>query len=92
LRVIAFVAVCGVGEVLSVALKVIEKEPAAVGVPETVPFAAKLTPAGSEPEAMDQAYPGVPPEADRACEYGNVIAPFGKVLVVIDKAAVIVTE
>ena len=43
-------------------------EPAVVGVPEMVPFAPRLSPAGSDPPASDQVYGGVPPEALNACE------------------------
>ncbi len=38
-------------------------DPAAVGAPEIVPFAASVSPAGSAPLAIVHAYGGVPPEA-----------------------------
>lgn len=41
----------------SVALTVKREVPAAVGVPEIVPAALKLNPAGSVPEAIDHAAP-----------------------------------
>ncbi len=48
---------------LSVTLAVKLLAPAAVGVPEIVPFAASVSPAGSAPLAIVHAYGGVPPEA-----------------------------
>jgi hypothetical protein len=48
------VAVCAEGDVLSVARKVAEKLPVAVGVPEIVPAALRVRPAGRLPEAIDQ--------------------------------------
>ncbi len=48
---------------LSVTFTVKLLDPAAVGVPEIVPFAASVSPAGSAPLAIVHAYGGVPPEA-----------------------------
>ena len=45
-----FVAVCAVGVVESVTLIVNVKEPAVVGVPESVPPVERLNPAGNMPE------------------------------------------
>lgn len=58
------VAVCvWTGDPLSVTLSAKLEFPAAVGVPEMVPPALRLRPAGRLPEATDQVYPGVPPVA-----------------------------
>ena len=60
------VAVCAVGAVESVTRTVKLEVPVAVGVPESAPVEAfKLTPAGSDPELIDQAYGLVPPLAVR---------------------------
>jgi hypothetical protein len=42
--------------------------PAMVGVPDMVPLAARLNPAGSDPLATDHEYGGDPPVAPSACE------------------------
>jgi hypothetical protein len=42
-------------------------DPAVPGVPDIVPPAARLSPAGNDPLATDQVYGGVPPEAPSAC-------------------------
>ena len=42
--------------------------PTVPGVPDIVPPAARLNPAGSEPLAMDHAYGGDPPAALSVCE------------------------
>ena len=42
--------------------------PAAPGVPDIVPPAARLNPAGNDPLTNVQAYGGSPPEAASACE------------------------
>ena len=50
--------------VLSVTLKVIETGPPSVVVfPEITPVELSVSPAGSEPEAIDQVYGDVPPVA-----------------------------
>ena len=54
-RVSSWVAVCGVGAVLSVALTVKVELPLARGVPEIVPAALSESPVGSVPEARDHA-------------------------------------
>ena len=41
------------------------EDPAAEGVPEIVPDPLSARPAGSEPDATDHAYGGVPPDALR---------------------------
>jgi len=65
----AAVAVCAVGVAESVTLAVNGEEPAVVGVPEIVPFAAlRFKPAGSVPELMDHVYGVVPPVAVRVAE------------------------
>jgi hypothetical protein len=43
-------------------------DPAVPGVPEIVPPADRLKPAGSDPLATDHTYGGVPPAAPSACE------------------------
>ena len=53
-RVSDWVAVCGVGEVLSVALTVNVDDPPVAGVPEILPAALRLRPVGREPKASDQ--------------------------------------
>ena len=50
-------------DALSVALTVKLAVPAVVGVPEMVPPALRLSPAGSEPVDTDQVYGGDPPVA-----------------------------
>jgi hypothetical protein len=62
-RVNDCVAVCAVGVVESVTLAVKLKEPAVVGVPEIVPVAESVRPAGKAPEVMLQLYGVVPPLA-----------------------------
>ena len=42
--------------------------PAAPGVPDIVPPAFRLKPAGSVPAMIDHAYGGLPPLAPRLCE------------------------
>jgi hypothetical protein len=53
---------------LSVTRTVKLLDPAAAGVPDMVPPAARLNPAGSDPTATDHEYGGDPPDAPRACE------------------------
>jgi hypothetical protein len=55
-------------DALSVTFAVKLLGPAVPGVPEIVPPADRLNPAGSDPLATDHVYGGVPPEALRACE------------------------
>jgi hypothetical protein len=62
-KVIDFVAVCAVGVVESVTLIVNVKEPAVVGVPESVPLVERDSPAGRTPEPRLQLYGVVPPLA-----------------------------
>src|SRR5262245_41206538 len=55
----------------SVTLNVMVNVPVAVGVPLITPVEAfSESPAGSEPDAMENVYAGVPPFAARATEYG----------------------
>ena len=53
---------------LSVTFTVKLLDPAVPGVPDIVPPAARLNPAGSDPLATDHEYGGDPPEAPSACE------------------------
>ena len=55
-------------DALSVARTVKLLDPAALGVPEIVPPADRVNPAGSDPPAIDHAYGGDPPDAPSACE------------------------
>ena len=55
-------------DALSVTRTIKLLDPAVPGVPDIVPPAARLSPAGSVPLATDHAYGGVPPEAPSACE------------------------
>jgi hypothetical protein len=55
-------------DALSVTLTVMLADPAAVGLPEIVPPADKLSPAGRVPFASDQEYGGDPPDAPSVCE------------------------
>ena len=55
-------------DALSVTRTVKLLDPAVPGVPDIVPLAARLNPAGSDPLATDQEYGGDPPEAPSACE------------------------
>ena len=63
------VEVCGVGVVESVTLTANVKEPAVVGVPESIPVLERLRPAGKIPEPRDQLYGAVPPDAANEVEY-----------------------
>lgn len=45
-----------------------EKLPLAVGVPETTPLGARVSPAGRAPEVSVQVYGAVPPKACKARE------------------------
>jgi hypothetical protein len=53
---------------LSVTFTVKLAVPAALGVPDIVPPAERLNPAGSDPFATDHMYGVVPPMAPRDCE------------------------
>jgi hypothetical protein len=53
---------------LSVTRTVKVLSPAVVGVPDNVPFAASVNPAGSKPPTTAHEYGCVPPDAARACE------------------------
>ena len=64
-------------DALSVTRTVKLLDPAVPGVPEIVPPAARLNPAGSDPLATDHAYGGVPPEAASVCEYATPTMPAG---------------
>jgi hypothetical protein len=55
-------------DALSVTRTVKLLDPAVPGVPDIVPPAARLSPAGTDPLATDHVYDGVPPEAPSACE------------------------
>ena len=57
-----------VWDALSVARTVKVLDPAAVGVPETVPPVESVNPAGSVPLASAHVYGGVPPDAASAWE------------------------
>lgn len=62
------------------------KVPAAVGVPETMPLLANVTPPGSTPVETLQAYPlPVPPVAVSVAEYGAVAVPAKRDVVVTAK-------
>ena len=71
------------------------------GVPEIVPPAARVNPAGSDPLDTDHEYGGDPPEAASACEYAVPTVPAGSDdvvmlkaggLIVSDSAAVVETD
>jgi|ERR1017187_434813 hypothetical protein len=55
-------------ELLSVTCTVKVDEPAAVGVPLSVPPVESVSPAGGDPEVTDQVYGATPPEAASCCE------------------------
>jgi hypothetical protein len=71
---------------LSVTLTVKLLDPAAVGVPEIVPFAASISPAGSDPLAIVHVKGGVPPIAASVWEYAVPTIPVGSDEVEICKA------
>ena len=66
-------------ELLSVTVAAIGKVPGAVGVPESVPSAARLNPAGNPEPA--HVYGGVPPLAASLVEYVLPTVPPGNVVV-----------
>ena len=55
-------------DALSITLTVTFAVPAVVGVPDIVPPAARVSPAGSDPLAIVHVYGGVPPVALSVCE------------------------
>jgi hypothetical protein len=61
-------AAVAVADTLSVTFTVKLAEPAAVGVPDIVPPAPRLRPAGMAPLVTDHVYGGVPPVALSPCE------------------------
>ncbi len=52
--------------------------PAVVGIPLITPAADNVRPAGGVPIVTDHAYGGVPPVANKLCEYAVPTAPFGR--------------
>ena len=85
---------------LSVTFTVKLLDPAVPGVPEIVPPADRVNPAGSDPTDTVHEYGGDPPEAASACEYAVPTVPAGSDdvvilsaggLIVSDSAAVVVT-
>jgi hypothetical protein len=77
---------------LSVTFTVKLLDPAAPGVPEIVPPADRLNPAGSDPTDTDHEYGADPPEAASACEYAVPTVPVVSDVVVISNAALIVSD
>ena len=65
-----------------VALTVMLNVPSALGVPEIIPFVARVKPGGNGPLARLQIM-GAVPEAARVWLYGTPIAPSGRLAVVI---------
>ena len=89
----AFVAVCGVGVLLSTTWAVKLNGPAAVGVPVMAPVAAfSDRPVGSKPAEMENVYGVVPLMAAKDCEYGEFATPLDKDVVVIVSAGLIQIE
>src|SRR5579883_1755734 len=68
---------------LSVTCTVKFEGPADDGVPLIRPAELSASPAGSEPAVTVQAYPPVPPPADRVCEYAVPATPLGSDVVVM---------
>lgn len=85
-----FEAVCAVGVVESVTFIVKLNEPDAVGVPEMVPAAESVRPAGRAPELTLQLYGVVPPLAPSVAEYALPEAPLDNELVLIARSEVTV--
>src|ERR1019366_6450754 len=84
-------------DALSVTRTVKLLDPGVPGVPDMVPAAARLNPAGNVPLATDHEYGGDPPVAASVWEYAtptvpvgsdNVVIPKAGELIVIDKPAV----
>ena len=85
-------AAVAVTDALSVTFTVKLLEPAAPGMPDTVPAAERLNPAGNVPPATAHEYGGVPPEAASACEYVVPTVPAGKADVVIPNPGGLMTS
>src|SRR5215204_2716435 len=66
---------------LSVTVTVKSREPKAVGVPEIVPAALRVRPAGRAPSDV-QRLPPLAPDACRVCEYATPTCPLGRDAVV----------
>src|SRR5258708_33889127 len=62
----------------SVAWTLKVNEPVAVVVPEIVPFALRLSPAGSAPQEIFHLYGGVPPVASNTLAERGPVTPCGK--------------
>jgi len=77
---------------LSVTFTVKLLDPAVPGVPDIVPPAERLKPAGSVPTDTVHVYGGDPPEAASACEYAVPTVPAGSDGVEIVKAGLIVSD
>ena len=77
---------------LSVTFTVKVLDPAAPGVPETVPPDDRLNPEGKVPTDTVHVYGADPPEAASACEYAVPTVPTGNDVVVIVKAGLIVRD
>jgi hypothetical protein len=77
---------------LSVTFTVKLVDPAVPGVPEIVPPADRVNPAGSVPTDTVQVYGVNPPEAASACEYAVPTVPAGNDAVVIDNAGLMVDD
>ena len=71
---------------LSVTLTVKFADPGPLGVPDMVPLAPRLSPAGSDPLDTDHEYGGDPPDALSVCEYATPTVPAGSADVVIPRA------
>src|ERR1700675_4775920 len=63
------------------------EDPAVVGVPPITPAAERVSPAGREPELVDQVYGDVPPVAFICVLYAWPTVPFGTLVVTMPKGA-----
>jgi len=63
-----------------------------VGMPEMVPVEARASPAGSEPDTIDQVLVPLPPAEVRICEYDWPTTVDGSDAVVITGAELVATE
>jgi hypothetical protein len=72
-----------VRESASDTLKTTGIDPAAEGVPEILPAADRVRPAGKLPDPTDHAYGGLPPVADRVWLYSAPTVAVGTAVVVI---------
>jgi hypothetical protein len=79
-------------DALSVTFTVKLLDPAALGVPDIVPPADRLSPAGSDPTDTVHEYGADPPETASACEYAVPTSPGGSDDVVIATAGLIVSD